>query len=268
MHFLYVLLNVYDIRMNNSDKSKPPIFMLDSINHDELKILSRSFLFADLPPKRVLTTLKNCQCLRLPEKQEVYRRGEPGKEMSIVLSGGVKVSTQSLDGKEIVFDLLSEGDFFGELSVLDGEPRTATVTTIVPSVLVILERSFLIPFLEANPVAAIRLLHLLAHRLRATDTFLEEVLFLDSETRLAKRIVALEDIYGKVVGNTIQIEVNVSQQEIANLVGITRESVNKLLKKWERDKIISLQQGCLTIQNHQLLQKLASKAGRFNILKV
>lgn len=256
--------------MSNSakSKSKKPVPRLDSISHTEMKILSRSFLFADLPQKRLITALKNCQCLRLPAKKEIYRRGEPGKEMCIVLSGGVKVSSLSAGGKEIIFDLLSEGDFFGELSLLDGEPRTATVTTIVPSVLVVLEQSFLMPFLETNPITAIRLLHLLAHRLRAMDTFLEEVLFLDSETRLAKRVIALENIYGKASGNAIQIELKISQKDIASLVGITRESVNKLLKKWEKAKIVSLQQGCLTIQNPPLLQKLASKAGSFNILKV
>lgn len=241
---------------------------LEGINPAEMELLSKCFLFSGLPGKRLVTALKSCKCLRLPGKKEVYRRGDAGEEMCIILSGGVKASTRSTDGKEIIFDLLSEGDFFGELSLLDGMPRTATVTTLVPSVLIVLERSFFMPFLEDNPVTAIRLLNLLAHRLRATDTFLEEVLFLDSETRLAKRILALENIYGKVVGNAIQIELNVSQQDIANLVGITRERVNKLLKKWERAKIISLQQNHLTVLNPPLLQKLASKAGRFNILKV
>lgn len=188
--------------------------------------------------------------------------------MCIILSGGVKVSAQSADGKEIIFDLLSEGDFFGELSLLDDRPRTATVTTLVPSVLIVLKREFFMPFLESNPITAIRLLHMLACRLRAMDAFLEDVLFLDSETRLAKRVMALENIYGKIVGDTIQIELKVSQQDIANLVGITRERVNKLLKKWERARIISLHHGHLTIQNPALLQKLASEAGKFNILKV
>ena len=238
------------------------------IDSAELELLSKSFLFADLPRKRLLAALKKCHCLRLPERREVYRRGEAGNEMCIVLSGGVKVSTQSADGKEIIFDLLSEGDFFGELSLLDGSPRTATVTTLVPSVLIVLERSFFMPFLEDNPIIAIRLLYLLAHRLRATDTFLEEVLFLDSETRLAKRVMALKDIYGKVVGDAVQIELRVSQQDIANLVGITRERVNKLLKKWERAKIVSLQHNHITILNSSRMQKLASGAGRFNILKM
>jgi len=238
------------------------------MNQAELSRLSRSFLFADLPPKRLSASLKDCQCLRLPEKKEVYRRGESGNEMCIVLSGGVKISTLSADGKEIIFDLLSEGDFFGELSLLDGMPRTATVTTLVPSVLVILERHFFMPFLEKHPSTAIRLLHILAHRMRTVDTFLEEVLFFDSETRLAKRVMALKDIYGKAVGNTVQIDLKVSQQEIANLVGITRERVNKHLKKWERAEIISLQQGRLTIQNLPLLQELASEAGNLNLMKM
>jgi len=254
--------------MANSTKSKRSTSIPGSINHAEMERISKSFLFAELPPKRLSAALENCQCLRLPEKKEVYRRGESGSEMCIVLSGGVKVSTLSADGKEIIFDLLSEGDFFGELSLLDGKPRTATVTTLVPSVLVVLEQSFFLPFLEENPIIAIRLLHILAHRLRTADTFLEEVLFFDSETRLAKRVIALKDIYGKSVGSSVQIELKVSQQDIANLVGITRERANKHLKKWERAKIVSLQQGLLTINNLPLLQELAEQGGSFNLMKM
>lgn len=240
----------------------------DSLGHAELELLSQSFLFADLPPNKLSQLLKNCQCLRLPGKKRVYRRGDAGEEMCIILSGGVKASTMSPDGKEIIFDLLSEGDFFGELSLLDGRPRTATVTTLVPSVLAVLRRDFLMSFMESSSITAIRLLHLLACRLRAADAFLEEVIFLDSETRLAKRIMALKEIYGKVVGSTAQIELAVSQQDIASLVGITRESVNRHLKKWERAKIISLQQGRLAIHNLPRLQELATAAGSLNILRV
>lgn len=254
--------------MENPAQSKRVASNPDRINHAELERLSQSFLFADLPLKSLYAALENCPCLRLPEKKEVYCRGKSGEEMCIVLSGGVKVSTLSADGKEIIFDLLSEGDFFGELSLFDGKPRTATVTTLVPSVFVILERSCFIPFLVNNPATAIRLLHLLSSRLRAVDTFLEEVLFFDSETRLAKRVIALKDIYGKAVGSTVQIELKVSQQDIANLVGITRESVNKHLKKWERAEVISLQQGRLTILNLPLLQEMASEFGGANLMRM
>ena len=254
--------------MGNSTQSKRAPLGSGRMNHVELQRLTQSFLFADSPPERLSEALENCRCLRLPGKKEVYRRGEPGKEMCIVLNGGVKVSTLSADGKEIIFDLLSEGDFFGELSLLDGQPRTATVTTLVPSVLVILERDFFMPFLEAHPTIAIRLLHILANRLRAADKFLEEVLFYDSETRLAKRVMALKEIYGKAVGGAVEFELKVSQQEMASLVGITRERVNKHLKKWERADIVRLQQGRLTILNTPLLQKLASEAGNINLMKM
>lgn len=241
---------------------------VEQITAEQLDLLAQSFLFSGVPKKRLLAALKNCRCLRLPAKKVVFRRGETGKEMYIILSGGVKVSALSAGGKEIIFDLLSEGDFFGELSLLDGGGRAATVATLVPSTLVALERDFLMAFLENNPGVSIRLLHLLAYRFRVMDTFLEEVLFFDSETRLAKRVMALKDIYGKAVGGAIQIELKVSQQDIANLVGITRERVNQHLKKWERAKIIDLQQGRLTIQKPMLLQRLANEAGSLNILKV
>jgi len=248
------------LSMENPAPLKRVASSRSSMSAAELRCLSDSFLFAGLPAKRLSAALKKCHCLRLPEKKEVYRRGESGTDMCIVLRGGVKVSAISADGKEIIFDLLSEGDFFGELSLLDGKPRTATVTTLVPSVLVILERGFFMSFMEDNPTTAIRLLQILTHRLRAVDTLLEEVLFFDSETRLARRVLALIDIYGKAVESTAQIELKVSQQDIASLVGIARESVNRHLKKWERAEIVSLQQGRLIIQNIPRLQELASEA--------
>ncbi len=254
--------------MRNSTPSNSAIASPGGITPVELKRLSQSFLFGGLPAERLSEALGNCKCLRLPEKKEVYRCGASGEEMCIVLSGGVKVSTLSADGKEIIFDLLSEGDFFGELSLLDGKPRTATVTTLVPSVLVTLERNFFMAFLENNPTTAIRLLHILASRLRAADKFLEEVLFFDSETRLAKRVIALKDIYGDADESVVQIGLKVSQQEMASLVGITRERVNKHLKKWERAGIVSIKQGRLTIMDAPLLQKLARDAGGINMLKL
>jgi CRP/FNR family cyclic AMP-dependent transcriptional regulator len=247
--------------MGNSAQAMKVEVIRDGFDGAELARLSHSFLFEGLTENRLAWALENCRCLRLPEKKEVYRRGEAGDEMCIVLSGGVKVSSLSADGKEIIFDLLSEGDFFGELSVLDGSPRAATVTTLVPTVLVALGRDFFLSFLEQNAGAAIRLLHLLAMRLRAADRFLEEVLFYDSETRLAKRIVALKKIYGRANGDAVQIEFKVSQQDIASMVGITRESVNKHLKKWERTGMLSLDQGHLLIRDAALLQKMADESG-------
>ena len=254
--------------MRNSAPLKAVSSGAGGLSPMERERLARSFLFVGLPPGSLTAVFENCHCLRLPAKTDVYHRGEPGKEMCILLDGGVKVSTVSVDGKEIIFDLLSEGDFFGEVSLFDGQPRTATVTTIVPSALVILERDFFMGFLEKYPAVAIRLLHLLAHRLRAADTFLEEVLFFDSETRLAKRVMALKDIYGKADGDSVQIELKVSQQEIANLVGVTREQVNKHLKKWERAEIIRLEHGRLTILNLPLLQQMAKEAGGINLMQM
>ena len=232
----------------------------DGITPVELERLSRSLLFEGMSLKRLSAIFKDSKCLRLPAKKEIYKRGEPGGEMSIILSGGVKVSTSSSDGKEVIFDLLGEGEFFGELCLLDGLPRAATVTTLVPTVLIAMDRDVLMSFMKDHSDVTMRLFHLLALRLRAVDSFLEDMLFFDSETRLAKRLMTLKDIYGKAAGDAIHIDLKISQQDIASLVGISRERVNKHLKNWEKAAIVSLQQGRVVIQNLALLQELASAA--------
>jgi len=134
----------------------------------------------------------------------------------------VKVSTLSADGKEIIFDLLSEGDFFGELSLLDGKPRTATVTTLFP-VAGHFGAGLLDGLSGKQPDYGDSFASYLGSPLEGCGHTTGRSAFFDSETRLAKRVMALKDIYGMAVENTAWIELNVSQQHMASLVGITRE---------------------------------------------
>ncbi len=228
-----------------------------NIGSADLDLLGQCVLFSKLQPDQLADVLQSCRRQALPAKQVLFHRGAAGQEMFVILSGGVKVSTLSSDGKEIIFDVLGPGDFFGELSLLDGRPRTCTITTLTSSRFLVLPRTFFFRFLEQMPQSAIALLQVLANRLRQMDAFLEDVLFLDVEARLAKRIMALARIYGRNCGASVHIDLKMSQQELANLVGISRESVNKYFKAWEKEGIIAIRQGCMLVKQAQILQSLA-----------
>lgn len=229
-----------------------------AISFVELELLAQSSLFTEVPRERLTKVLQTCHRRNLPARKMVFQRGDMGSEMCAILSGGVKVSTLSSEGKEIIFDVMCAGDFFGELSLLDGKPRTGTVTTLVNSVFLIVGKEYFLDFLMHHPQTAVSLLKTLTSRLRQMDAFLEDVLFLDAEARLAKRLMALAGIYGHEMGSAIQIDLKMSQQDLANLVGITRESVNKHFKGWEKAGVVAMEQGRIVVNRPQLLRSLAT----------
>ena len=227
----------------------------------EFELLSRCALLQGLPPEVPLHLLAEGTSRRVEAKLVVFSRGDAGDEIYFLLSGGVKVSALSQEGREIVFDVLVTPDLFGEVSLFDGRPRTGTVTTLVPSALLILRKEHFLDLLASHPEVALRLLKTLASRLRMMDAFVEDVLFLDAEARLAKRVMALSRIFGRTGSNgEIRIDLKVSQQEMANLVGITRESVNKHFRGWERSGSIGLEKGCLVLQQPSVIESLITEA--------
>lgn len=227
----------------------------------DFELLSRCFLLQDLPREALLALLGEGSRKRVAAKAVVFHRGDTGDELYFLLSGGVKVSTLSQEGREIIFDVLVAQDFFGEISVLDGKARTGTVTALVPSSFFVLRKEAFLRMLDSYPVVSLRLLKLLANRLRLMDVFVEDVIFLDAEVRLAKRVMALSRIFGREGANgEIRIDLKVSQQEMANLVGIARESVNKHFRGWEKSGTIGLDKGCLVLQQPRVIESLIAEA--------
>ncbi|MCX7173090.1 MAG: Crp/Fnr family transcriptional regulator [Proteobacteria bacterium] len=226
----------------------------------DFELLSRCGLLTDIPTDLLGMLLQAGNRKHLEAKEVVFNRGEPGNKIYFILNGGVRISTLSHQGQEIIFDVLVTGDFFGEMSLFDDKPRTGTVTTLVPTTLFTLGKNEFLESLEKCPAISIRLIRTLVNRLRMMDSFIEDVIFLDAAERIAKRIIALARLFG-VQGDKdeIRIDLKVSQQELANLVGITRESVNKQFREWEKSGVIALDKGCLILSQPQFLETLVAK---------
>lgn len=226
----------------------------------DLELLSRCWLLNGLSRGDLSAILSAGSRRRVDAKGIVFNRGDEGNDIYFLLSGGVKISTLSREGKEIIFDVLVAGDFFGDMSLFDDKPRTGTVTALVTSAFLVLGKRRFLELLEHHPAVAIRLIKTLTARLRLMDSFLEDVLFLDAEARLAKRVTSLSRIFGQEgKDGEVRIDLKMSQQELANLVGITRESVNKHFKGWEKSGIIGLDKGCLILRQPQLLESLVAQ---------
>ena len=175
--------------------------------------------------------------------------------MMMVHRGRIKVCTHSEDGKELVLNLFGPGDVFGEVALLDGSPRTAGAVAIDHCELLVLDRRDFIPFLLEHADASVRMLEVLTHRLRRTTQLLEDVAFREGPARLARRFVHLAEFSGRQVEGGIFVDMALSQQQLANMVGMTRESINKQLRQWRSEGLISWERGYYTINNLEALSQ-------------
>jgi CRP-like cAMP-binding protein len=181
--------------------------------------------------------------------ETVFVKGSAGTGMLTVLSGQVRISALSRQGKEIVLNVIQPGEVFGEIALLDGKERSADATALTDCELLVLERRDVIAYLEANPKACLKLLELLCQRLRRTTEQVEDYLFLQLPHRLAKTLVRLT----RHDHDTVRL----SQRELANLVGGTRESTNKHLNEWKRDGFIAIEDSAVTVLDRGALEIVA-----------
>lgn len=193
----------------------------------------------------------------IPERTVIVEKGDTGDEMFAIVSGRVAVTWMSPDGKELILGYLGPGDICGEIAILDSGPRTATVTAIEPCELLVFHREGFLRFLHACPDEAAKFLELLAARLRATDQTLEDSTLRQLHTRLARRLLGLAVGFGQPTMNGIKIPIKLSQQDIGNLTGATRESVNRQLREWETHGWIALERGFITIIDKRQIASVA-----------
>lgn len=177
--------------------------------------------------------------------------------MMLVLRGQVKISIVSDEGKELIFAMTQPGECFGEIALLDGQTRTADAIAVGDCVLFMLARSDFIPFLERHPQIAIRLLAVLCGRVRATSDFIERLAFQNLPARLARLLLKLAATQGSATPTGVRINQKLSQQEIGNLVAASRESVNKQLRLWRTEGLLTIKQGYITLLQPVALSQLA-----------
>jgi CRP/FNR family cyclic AMP-dependent transcriptional regulator len=195
---------------------------------------------------------------RFPRASTLFNEGERSDRLVILLAGRVKVSYFTENGKEVMLAVRSSGDILGELSALDGEPRSATATALEPVEALVLTVGQFQDFLCAHPRAAITLLKLLSRRLREADRKRIEFGAYDSVGRVARRLVELADDFGVPDRGGVRITVPLTQEELAGWVGASRKAVGNALQ-WLRGRgIIETQRRSITIRDLGALRKRAT----------
>jgi CRP-like cAMP-binding protein len=192
-------------------------------------ILARAGLFQGVECSAVSALTKQLQPVDLPPGHVLFAEGEPGDRLYIIISGKVKIGRRSPDGRENLLTIMGPSDMFGELSIFDPGPRTSSATAITEVRAVSMDRDALKAWIKDRPEIAERLLRVLARRLRRTNSDLTDLIFVDVPGRVAKKLLGLAQRFGTREDGAMRVTHDLTQEEIAQLVGAARETVNKAL---------------------------------------
>ena len=189
---------------------------------------------------------------RYRRAETIFQKDEPGHSVYIVERGSVRIYVPSPQGNDLVLAVLVAGDFFGDLSLLDGRPRSASAAAMSETILLGLERTDFIALITSRPEAAMAVLEAVSRRLRETDEMAADLAFLDVPGRLAKKLLDLAASNGVQKSSGVLIDLAVTQEELANMIGVTRESVNRNLSDFKK-------MGLVTNQGRKLIVKDAAR---------
>jgi len=193
--------------------------------------------------------------------RRIFEKGDPGHGLLAVLAGLVKISVHSTEGREIVLNLIGPNEVFGEIALLDGEPRTADATAMTRCYLLVLDRRDFLPLLEQEPSTAIRLLEVVSRRLRRTSEQVEDLSFEGVPLRLAKALLRLAELQGTM--QQPRPRILITQKALGQTVGLSRESINKHLQAWRQAGLIAIDKGaCILLEPETLRQFAASHERR------
>jgi CRP/FNR family cyclic AMP-dependent transcriptional regulator len=218
----------------------------------KLAVLRKHPIFCDLDSAAFEQLCRYAKHATLKRGATIFSKGDPGNSLVAVISGTVKISISSADGRSAILNLIGPGEIFGEVAVLDGHARTADATANTNCEIFVIDRREFLPFVRSQPALAMKFIELLCARLRWTSDQVEEVILQDLPGRLASALIRLAD-KGARGDRTIAI----TQQEISEMVGMTRESINKQLRAWAVRNWVRLEHGAIVVLDAASLQQLA-----------
>ena len=212
-------------------------------------------LFAGLTEKEIATLAESLGKRAFGKGVIIFHEGSLGETLYIIESGKVRIFVLTESGQEISVNIYGPGEVFGELSVLDGLPRSAGAVAIEDTVCLTLQRDDLLQFLENCPRVALSIIRVLSARLRYTTQYAESLAFLDVCGRVAAKLLELGERYG-VKRDGIEIELRLTQGELASWVGTSRESVNKVLRMFQGQGLIEVKDLKITLLDRRGLKRL------------
>ena len=225
-----------------------------SMERRTLAVLHGHPIFRDLAPEALEQLCRYAKHFTFKRGATIVSKGDPGNSLFAVITGTVKISISSADGRTAILNLIGAGELFGEIAVLDGQARTADATANSNCEIFSIDRRDFLPFVAGHPDLAMKFIELLCTRLRWTSVQVEQVILQNLPGRLAGALLRLTEKYKLAPsGRTIAI----TQQELSEMVGMTRESINKQLRVWAARNWVRLEHGAIVVLDTAALQALA-----------
>ncbi len=219
-------------------------------------VIERNRLFRGLP-SATLARIAGLGIRRLYAKGEtIFSQADPGDGLYGVVTGRVRISASSADGKELFLNIMEPGDTFGEIALLDGRPRTASASATAASDVVVIPRDQFMALLRREPELVSHVLDLLCQRLRWLSGLTEESALLPVPARLAKRLLTLGQLHGQNTAKGVRL--SISQEEMARFVGLSRQVVNQYLQSWKSQQWVGLGRSNITILDPDALQSIVA----------
>ena len=223
--------------------------------------LTRIPLFAVLDETERRSLADRLMPRRILKGQPVFLQGDPGDEMYLLLEGRVRICSESLSGREITLDLIKDGGFFGEMALLDGEPRSATAMAEANGQLLVLRRAEFQSFLNGCPNAAVALLAFLSRRLRAANDKIQDLALLTVRERLAAMLVDMAFREGEPVRGGVMLAQGVTHKALSGLLGTSRETVSRMCAELKDQGLIEQQGRRLLVCQMDGLREIFAEAG-------
>jgi CRP/FNR family transcriptional regulator, cyclic AMP receptor protein len=218
-----------------------------TMNH--LEILGNHPILGELPRASIQRLLSRATTRKLRRGATIFAKGDAGTQLIAVLSGRVKIVVSSPEGREAVLNVVHEGEVFGEIALFDGCSRTASAIAVTDCELLSIDRRHFLPMVREQPDVAIKLIEILCARLRRSSEQYEDIMFLNLRARVAKLLLRLAE----EVGGPLPRKVLVTQQEMSQMAGMSRESINKQLRAWAQAKWVRLERGGVVVLRPEAL---------------
>jgi CRP/FNR family cyclic AMP-dependent transcriptional regulator len=225
---------------------------------DSLKVVP---FFSNLTPSEAAGLANRLVERKFNSGQIIFHMGDPAGLLYIITMGKVKISYVSSDGHEAVLAILGEGDFFGELALLDDSPRSASAEAIEPTQTLTLHRDEFLGFIDSNPAFSRQVLNVLARRIRHLNNQISDIFFLDLPARLARTLLYLAEQHGRQTDDGVVIELSLTQTDMADMTGATRVSINKALGRFRRSQWVRVEGRTVTILDSNALERLIQISG-------
>ncbi|MBV9533003.1 MAG: Crp/Fnr family transcriptional regulator [Bradyrhizobium sp.] len=228
----------------------------------KLSVLRQHPIFRDLAPEALDQLCRYAKHTVLKRGATIFAKDDPGNSLYAVISGTVKISISSPDGRNAILNLIGPGELFGEMAVLDGQPRSADATANTNCEIFVIDRRDFLPFVRSQPTLAMKFIELLCTRIRWTSDQVEQVILQDLPGRLASALLGLTE---KRKPDAESPTIAITQQEISEMVGMSRESINKQLRAWALRKWVRLEHGAIVVLDAAALRELAEAGPRGGI---